>query len=276
MGPRSRREAKLLVAARMVDFEGPFLEDRPGVSMQVCRLCTGHVCNSATGTGRLHASPTAAHRALMAASKGKNGKAKVKAAAKKASVKKAVAPPPKSSASASTVVSVEPPQKRRQVARRHTDEQVDRAMSGKLGHIPPAVLEGKTNSKGLTIREYVAQAFKQASGKQGRLGSKFRCRVNEEFCLTHTSDPPPGEQLDSELVEMIHLCHHENPAARRTVALERYLEYCKPLNRLSLFGGFARVAGVADHGEGRRQEVPDRDLAVLRQERVLARPSNSL
>lgn len=42
--------------------------------------------------------------------------------------------------------------------------------------------------------------------------------------------------MDSELVEMIHLCHHENPAARRIVALERYLEYCKPLNRLSLFG----------------------------------------
>lgn len=190
----------------------------------------------------LQASRGASDQGCMAASKGKNAKPKGKSAPKKPSAKTAASPPAKHSASASsTVVSVEPATKRRQVARRHTDEQVERAMQGKLAHIPPAVLEGKTNSKGLTIREYVSQAFKQASGKQGRLGSKFWCQVNEEFGLTQAladglADPPSDQQLDPELVDMIHLCHHENPAARRTVALERYLEYCKPMNRLSLYG----------------------------------------
>ena len=161
-----------------------------------------------------------------------------RAAAKKAAAKKAAASPVEPAVAVS-VLPDEPPQKRRQILRRHTDEQVDRAISTRLSHVPPSVLEGKTDSKGTSIREYIGRAIKDST--QGRLGSRFWCKLNDDFGLCDSladglADPPDGEEPDAELIEMLQLCHHENPAARRTTALERYLEHCKVINKTSLYG----------------------------------------
>lgn len=49
-------------------------------------------------------------------------------------------------------------------------------------------------------------------------------------------DPSGDEDPDDELLHMLHQCHHENPAQRKTMPLERFLEHCSVLSKTSIFG----------------------------------------
>lgn len=158
------------------------------------------------------------------------GKAKGKAAPKPLAKRPATTSKPAAVSKASTAgVSAQHPQKPRQISRRDTDEKVARAMQAKLAHIPASILEGKRNGKG------------ESSCKQGRFRSRIWCSVMDDFALTETladglAEPEEDQEASEELIEMIHLCRHENPATRRTSGLERHLGYCAPMNRTSLFG----------------------------------------
>ena len=48
-------------------------------------------------------------------------------------------------------------------------------------------------------------------------------------------NPTCDELIDDDLVQTLSVLHHENPAARRTSPLERFLDYSPELNRVSLY-----------------------------------------
>jgi len=135
----------------------------------------------------------------------------------------------------------EPPSKRRQLRRRGSDDKVTRAMETRLRDIPESQLEGKRNSDGLTVREYIKQELRHAEREKRRLGSRFWSTLLVDFKLSTSiadglADPPDGEVVDEQLVQLLEVAHSDNPAARRTQPLERYLEHCAVLNRDSLYG----------------------------------------
>ena len=76
--------------------------------------------------------------------------------------------------------------------------------------------------------------------KTGRLSSKCWLALFAEFSLSDSMaenlPTPQGEAWDTDLVDTISILHADNPAAKRTTPLERYLEYCEPFNQTSLFG----------------------------------------
>ena len=67
----------------------------------------------------------------------------------------------------------ETPSKRTQLNRRDSDEQVERAVQNRLGHLPPSLWETKQNAAGDMIRDLVKKAIKKNSCVNKRLSSRF-------------------------------------------------------------------------------------------------------
>ena len=122
---------------------------------------------------------------------------------------------------------------------RSTNEQADRAIESKLGEVDPLVLDAKTNAKGQTLRQVVANEIRATRGQKQYLPSKFWIQQDKEFCIfgnPFESLPavPDNEDVCDEIVSAVMTCHHENPATRSTDQLEHTLEYKTDVNRSEL------------------------------------------
>ena len=63
--------------------------------------------------------------------------------------------------------------KRRQENRRDCDEQVERYVQRKLGHISSAKLDTARNEKGQSVRQFILEELKKKRIEQGRLACFF-------------------------------------------------------------------------------------------------------
>jgi hypothetical protein len=131
--------------------------------------------------------------------------------------------------------------KRRRLCRRGSDEQVERCLLQRFAHLPPSAWQNKTDPLGRTVRQVVKDGLKAVAGSKGRLSTKFWIALHEAFGLGDSvadglAEPSMDEPVCEVLLAALQVCHHENPAQRTTVPLERFLDHTPVLNRRSVFG----------------------------------------
>lgn len=140
--------------------------------------------------------------------------AKAKAGARASRARAKPAPAPKAATAhakrAASPGAETPSRKRAQLARRDTERQVDRAMEGRLDHVPKSVWATKLNTKGQTGR----RSWPKASA--GKPGSKFWSNLFEDFGLNSTvADTLPvlvdTDVPSSEMLDVLSAAHHDNP-----------------------------------------------------------------
>lgn len=113
---------------------------------------------------------------------------------------------------------------KRRLGRRDTEDAVERLVMLRLGKtVPKEILEGRRNSKGQSIRDYIAEEIRSKRKVSGRLASRFWATLHTEFQLTSSAADlleddtmdVDKDSMNSELLDRLALLHHENPAARK-------------------------------------------------------------
>lgn len=164
---------------------------------------------------------------------------RAKAGAKAAGVGRAPALAPK--ATPAEPPSSEAARRRAQLGRRDTDQQIERAMLGRLDHLPKGVVAAKRNAEGQTIREFLVVEIKRRRTNGGKLGSRFWSSVYDMFDLrenlTDNLPPPTDDEVPSaELLDVLATAHNDNPIKACVVPLERYLGHSESLGQTPTFG----------------------------------------
>jgi len=200
-------------------------------------------------------------------------KAKAKAAHKKAPapkkaakiVKKApkVVAKPKKAATPSKPTPE--PKKRRQLERRDTDEQCDRVLNKKLGHILKSTWVSKVDEEGNKIEDLVKKEIRHRRDAGGYIENKFWNDIFEGFDLSENplAELPPPETCDvpdDELLDCIAQLHNENHIKAIAWPLEGYLNHCDYMGETAFYGLLQAVVPS--------QDLPGH-LAVLAQVAVM-------
>ena len=132
---------------------------------------------------------------------------------------------------------------KRRLARRDTDEQVERIISDRLlSKYPADVVHGSVSKGGETVQQYLSKAVRDNKGSQKKLSSKFWVEFFKDFDMQVNpikNLPEPTsltETVDPALVAAMKIAHHENPAVRSSDPFERHLEICAAPNYKEYYG----------------------------------------
>jgi hypothetical protein len=136
------------------------------------------------------------------------------------------------------------PNVRRRLERRDTDAAVDRVIETRLlKKFDLSVIEGARNSKGESIRQALGEQLRENRLTKKNLCSQFWTQLIADFKLSTSvvdkldvPDSSDFELVSPQLIELITIARNENPAARSSLPLERYLEDCPELRYVELFG----------------------------------------
>ena len=131
----------------------------------------------------------------------------------------------------------------RRLSRRDTDDAVDRSLKARL--LPTfslAALEGAVNAQGRRVRDVVADQLRKNRPKKKKLTTQFWTQLIADFKLVPNiateglPDPAEGEEPSDEFLENLSYVHSENPAARKTMPMEKFLQHCPELSYVELYG----------------------------------------
>lgn len=136
------------------------------------------------------------------------------------------------------------PNVRRRLERRDTDAAVDRVIESRLlKKFDLSVIEGARNSKGESIRQALGEQLRANRSTRKNLSSQFWTKLIADFRLNASvvdklDEPEPSdfELVSPQLVEKMSVARSDNPAARSSEPLERYLEDCPELRYVELYG----------------------------------------
>ena len=130
----------------------------------------------------------------------------------------------------------------RKLARRDTDDQVDRACERKLAFIPKRIWVGKLNPQGQTVEQVVEKEIYRVRNDGGYIQTKFWIDLIIAFDLVETSQdiltapedddiPPPKE-----LLEVLECLYNENRIKCVVWPLEGFLAYSEALTPCITYG----------------------------------------
>lgn len=130
---------------------------------------------------------------------------------------------------------------KRSSTRRDTDDQIERAIGKRLGHIPQNRWQGAIDEDGVDFWTYIGRSLKKTHAAGGNLGTRFWSDTYSRFALNDSpaadlADPPDEEIVDQHLIEVLAVANNGNPAGNPGAPFERLLEHCARFNRRSLFG----------------------------------------
>ena len=136
------------------------------------------------------------------------------------------------------------PSARRRLERRDTDAAVDRVIETRLlRKYDLSVIEGARNSKGESVRQALGEQLKANRSTKKNLSSQFWTKLISDFKLNTSvvdkldePDPSDLEHVSPQLIEKMSIARSDNPAARSSEPLERFLEDCPELRYVELYG----------------------------------------
>jgi hypothetical protein len=94
---------------------------------------------------------------------------------------------------------------------------------------------------GIQVRDFIKAELRTHKDQARNLSTKFWCRFSAQYdfgssLMDDLELPLDTLGVSSDLLSKISVCHESNPATRSTEPLERYLEFCQPLNRREIYG----------------------------------------
>ena len=133
---------------------------------------------------------------------------------------------------------------KRRVQRRDTDDQTERYIARKLGHLSEARLHSVQSKSGVSLYDYVKEEVRKKKKVRGRLGSKFTLQLYRDFdfergtfdALSDCEVEDEDAEMGLEMCEALSQAHDENPSARKPTPLIKYLERCGRLSKFNYYG----------------------------------------
>ena len=132
--------------------------------------------------------------------------------------------------------------KQRRLARRDTEEQVDRVKKKHLDQYDPFILSSiRGNTGRQTIDEYIADAIRDKKEFKGYLGSKFWLDFFKEFDVGRDMFngmilPTVDEECDPDLYEAVYMVQHPDPTKRSVPHFVNWLDFKDASNLNELCG----------------------------------------
>ena len=138
------------------------------------------------------------------------------------------------------------PAGRTRLERRESEEQAERAVEGRLGHLPSQSWKMLRNENNESIFDVARDYISRRRPKKVRLSTRFFEGIFRSFGLTDKmvavlEVPEDEETLDPKLDDALDWLHHKDPTKRTSKPLCRLLEYCGPLNRYEWYGLLTNV-----------------------------------
>ena len=150
---------------------------------------------------------------------------------------------------------------RARLARRDTDEQVERIIEKKLKPLYPMdMIAAAVHADGSTPRSLIAAEVKATKTTGEHLKQEFWSRFFQKFPLRLASivpEPAGHHAIRQDVLDAVAPMHHDNPAMRSASTLATYLEDVQDLSPGELHGIILRSQTIS--GEMRRQAI----LALL-------------